>query len=483
MKRILNRSFPRVIAGSLTLALLAPNSALALRLMGVEDGQTLRKIRAGMEEEEEIAALDLSPTAQIQRPDLYERWVMLSGIGMAQAIGRFHTEVPNSDRQRAQDFSVILSELATNVFHHVQSRWFSTVQLTVSLQAGVSPDVPQWIVIRYMDEAPDFWKIPIGDAILVLGKSSRTAEGVGRGLKAIHRRATKAVEGEMEVEGTESDGRRVRYRYVHGEAERPSLMEPEATTGTRIVVRYPIRVSATLREVAASIQQEFAAIHSAGLEEPTEAEVQGVLQALLGVEGGSDEIWSSIVRIREWYRNPRVKYWQTVSVQAPDLLAALLFHTAPGGPQVSEDAWLALKEMMGNGVSPEVLGLPRLPSRTELKWLTEVVRVVQKNRPYWELSFPAMTALIRGALQQILRSPEYDPPLRGSREDVVQELAARVIESALFEAGLDPKDEAGLHAILGRLRPDIANGIKPFLAVSAAGLEQKEKQLEIDLSV
>ena len=213
----------------------------------------------------------------------------------------------------------------------------------------------------------------------------------------------------------------------------------------------------------------------AGLEEPSDAEVQGVIQALVGMEGGSNDIWSAIIRIRSWYREPDVKDWRAVSDRAPDLMAALLFHAAPGGPEVRRDAWLALKEMNDNGVSAEVLGLPHLPSRTHLAWLTEVILVMQKDRAYWQLTSSAMTALVRGALHQTRLAADSDSSLRGTEDEVVRELTARTIESAIFEAGLSSEDKNHLNSILNGLRPDVAVRITPLLKGTSSGLEEAER--------
>ncbi len=218
----------------------------------------------------------------------------------------------------------------------------------------------------------------------------------------------------------------------------------------------------------------------AGLEEPSDAEVQGVIQALVGTEGGSGDIWPAIIQIRSWYRDPAVKNWRAVSARVPDLMAALLFHAAPGGPEVSRDAWLALKEMNEQGVSAEVLDLPQLPSKTHLAWLTEVIRVMQKDPAYWQMTSFAMTALVRGALHQTRLAADSDPPLRGTEDEVVRELTARTIESAIFQPGLGPEDLQKLNSILSGLRPDVAVQIMPLLKGASSGLEEPERMTALE---
>lgn len=69
--------FP-VIAGYLTLTLLAPNSAHALRSMGTENSQALREIRAGMEESAVVPTVTRVPFGDWEQ--LLNRWLGREGV-------------------------------------------------------------------------------------------------------------------------------------------------------------------------------------------------------------------------------------------------------------------------------------------------------------------------------------------------------------------------------------------------------------------
>ncbi len=230
----------------------------------------------------------------------------------------------------------------------------------------------------------------------------------------------------------------------------------------------------------AGLEEDLRQSLTAGLEEPTEAEVQAVVRTVWE-EADPAALIGAIRRVREWYGHPSAEQWRALSAQGGPLLAGLLFRLGennPEGVSIAQDSRLqsrfAIGAMMRAGVTLALLGLPEEISESQLKWFRAVLAYLQERYEEEMLSLQARMLLVVDLLRQVIKSENEGPLLVGSQEQITEELAARAVAASIYDADTGPDDQKMLLAMLALIRPDQAARIRAALDKPDSGLEERE---------
>ncbi len=159
------------------------------------------------------------------------------------------------------DMGPILTNLADNAREHFLERFPDVANKTAQLKLSVAERDAgdRSLIIRYQDNNPHPWEIPIDEAVRGWGESRKELSwGIGEGLTGSYRRTMK-LGGRFTVEGMDPNEGRTRLIYAEPDQEPAPEDRRYQSDGTEIVAELPIQApDQSLEALAESFRQSLA---------------------------------------------------------------------------------------------------------------------------------------------------------------------------------------------------------------------------------